>query len=106
MGRAIAGADLAIITSDNPRSENPEAIIAAVAAGARSVTGATVVETPDRRLAIRTALSSARPGDLVLILGKGHEQGQEIGDQMLPFDDRTVAAEELRVVRTVNEEAS
>jgi UDP-N-acetylmuramoyl-L-alanyl-D-glutamate--2,6-diaminopimelate ligase len=106
MGRAIAGADLAIITSDNPRSENPDVIIAAVAAGARSVTGATVVETPDRRLAIRTALSSARPGDLVLILGKGHEQGQEIGDQMLPFDDRTVAAEELRVVRTVNEEAS
>ena len=106
MGRAMAGADLAIITSDNPRSENPDAIITAVAAGARSVTGATVVETPDRRLAIRTALGSARADDLVMILGKGHEQGQQIGVEVLPFDDRTVATEELRELRNLDGETS
>ena len=106
MGRAMSGADLAIITSDNPRSENPDAIITAVAAGARSVTGATVVEAPDRRLAIRTALGSARAGDLVMILGKGHEQGQQIGTEVLPFDDRTVVTEELRRLRNAAGEAS
>lgn len=106
MGRALASADLAIITSDNPRSEDPDAIITAVSAGARSVTGATVVEAPDRRLAIRTALGSARAGDLVMILGKGHEQGQQIGTEVLPFDDRTVATEELRRLHDPDAEAS
>jgi UDP-N-acetylmuramoyl-L-alanyl-D-glutamate--2,6-diaminopimelate ligase len=95
MGRAVAGADLAVITSDNPRSEDPHAIVDAVARGARSAGGATVVEVVDRRAAIGAAIREAEAGDLVLILGKGHEQGQEIGDEVLPFDDRVVAADEI-----------
>jgi UDP-N-acetylmuramoyl-L-alanyl-D-glutamate--2,6-diaminopimelate ligase len=87
-------ADLTIITSDNPRSEDPEAIIAEIEAGARRGGGAYLVE-PDRRVAIRMAVSEAGPGDLVLIAGKGHESGQEFRDRTIPFDDRIVAAEEL-----------
>jgi len=96
MGRAgAAGADLAIVTSDNPRSEDPEAIVAEVAAGAE---GGGAVETEvDRRAAIALALSRAEPGDTVVIAGKGHEQGQEFEDgRKIPFDDRQVAREELR----------
>jgi UDP-N-acetylmuramoyl-L-alanyl-D-glutamate--2,6-diaminopimelate ligase len=94
MGAAATGADLAVITSDNPRSENPDEIIAQVMAGARP--GAAVVVEPDRRAAIRHALAAAGPGDVVLVLGKGHEQGQEWGGRIEPFDDRVVAAEEWR----------
>jgi UDP-N-acetylmuramoyl-L-alanyl-D-glutamate--2,6-diaminopimelate ligase len=93
MGAAASGADLVVITSDNPRSEDPDAIIEAVAAGVPD--GVAVVTEPDRRSAIKLALSRAGAGDLVLILGKGHEQGQEVAGTVLPFDDRLVAAEEL-----------
>jgi len=98
----IAGrlADVAVVTSDNPRSEDPEAIVAQVAEGvARSAgPGGFLVEV-DRRTAIRTALAMAAPGDAVLLAGKGHEQGQELaGGRKVPFDDRQVATEELRVL--------
>jgi UDP-N-acetylmuramoyl-L-alanyl-D-glutamate--2,6-diaminopimelate ligase len=100
MGRAgVALSDLAVITSDNPRSEHPDAIADEVAAGAGSLPGpATGVRLEvDRRAAIAMALAEARPGDTVLIAGKGHEQGQEFEDgRKVPFDDREVAREELR----------
>ncbi len=95
MGRAGAElSDLAVITSDNPRSEDPEAIVAAVAAG---VEGAKELEiVVDRRAAIALALGRAEPGDTVVIAGKGHEQGQEFENgRKIPFDDREVAREEL-----------
>jgi UDP-N-acetylmuramoyl-L-alanyl-D-glutamate--2,6-diaminopimelate ligase len=93
MGRvATERADLAIVTSDNPRSEDPGEIIAEVVAGA---VGEVVVE-PDRRAAIELAVEAAAPGDVVLVAGKGHEQGQEIGGVVLPFDDREVARDALR----------
>jgi len=95
MGAALAAADLAVLTSDNPRSEDPAGILAEVAAGVPP--GATVVVEPDRRLAIRRALAAAATGDIVLVLGKGHETGQQIGATRIPFDDRKVAAAELRL---------
>jgi UDP-N-acetylmuramoyl-L-alanyl-D-glutamate--2,6-diaminopimelate ligase len=96
MGRAGAElSDLAIVTSDNPRSEDPEAIVAEVVAGTEG-SGEVEVEV-ERRAAIALALAQARPGDTVVIAGKGHEQGQEFaGGQKIPFDDREVAREELR----------
>jgi UDP-N-acetylmuramoyl-L-alanyl-D-glutamate--2,6-diaminopimelate ligase len=95
MGEAVTRrADLAVITSDNPRSEDPDAIIAEIVPGARRGGGAFVVE-PDRRAAIRLAVREARPGDVVVVAGKGHEQGQEFADVTLPFSDRDVAREEL-----------
>jgi UDP-N-acetylmuramoyl-L-alanyl-D-glutamate--2,6-diaminopimelate ligase len=95
MGRAGAElSDLTVITSDNPRSEDPEAIVAEVAAGAKGAGELEVVV--DRRAAIALALGRARPGDTVVIAGKGHEQGQELEDgRKVPFDDREVAREEL-----------
>ncbi len=93
MGRvATERADLAVVTSDNPRGEDPDAIIAEIVAGAA---GELVVE-PDRRAAIEAALELARPGDVVVVAGKGHEQGQEAGGVVLPFDDREVARNALR----------
>jgi UDP-N-acetylmuramoyl-L-alanyl-D-glutamate--2,6-diaminopimelate ligase len=98
MGRAAtANADLTVITSDNPRSEDPLAIIGEIEPGARRGGGEYVVE-PDRRAAIRLALASARPGDVVVVAGKGHETYQEFADRTIPFDDREVAAEELRAL--------
>ncbi len=94
---ATANADLTVITSDNPRSEDPLSIIAEIEAGARTGGGRFLVE-PDRRAAIREAVRTAGAGDVVVIAGKGHEQGQSFADRTLPFDDRTVAAEELRAV--------
>jgi UDP-N-acetylmuramoyl-L-alanyl-D-glutamate--2,6-diaminopimelate ligase len=95
MGEAATKlADLSIITSDNPRSEDPEAIIAEILPGAERGGGRFIVE-PDRRTAIRLALSTALPGDVVVIAGKGHETGQQLADRTVPFDDRVVAAEEL-----------
>jgi UDP-N-acetylmuramoyl-L-alanyl-D-glutamate--2,6-diaminopimelate ligase len=96
----IAGrlADMAVVTSDNPRSEAPEAIVDQVAEGVARAAGpgGFLVEV-DRRAAIRAALAMAGPGDAVLLAGKGHEQGQEFaGGRKVPFDDRLVAAEELR----------
>jgi UDP-N-acetylmuramoyl-L-alanyl-D-glutamate--2,6-diaminopimelate ligase len=82
-----------IVTSDNPRSEDPEAIIADVLEGA----GEGVVAIVDRRVAIERAIELAEPGDVVVIAGKGHEQGQEFaGGRKVPFDDVTVAREALR----------
>jgi UDP-N-acetylmuramoyl-L-alanyl-D-glutamate--2,6-diaminopimelate ligase len=93
MGRvATELADLAIVTSDNPRSEDPTTIVEEITAGA---VGPAEVE-PDRRRAIERALEEAQPGDVVVIAGKGHEQGQEFADRKLPFDDREVARDALR----------
>ena len=93
MGRIASElADVAIVTSDNPRSEDPRAIIDEVLAG---VTGDVEVE-PERAAAIERAISLADDGDVVLIAGKGHEQGQEFADRTIPFDDREVARDVLR----------
>ena len=98
MGRATAeAADLLYVTSDNPRSEDPESILAEVRSGIDREAG--VAAIVDRREAIARALAEARPGDVVVIAGKGHEQGQEFEDgRKIPFDDRTVAREELRAL--------
>ena len=99
MGRAAAGlADLAVVTSDNPRSEDPDAIIAAVLAGTDD--SPNVLAEPDRAAAIATALATARPGDVVVIAGKGHEKGQEIAGRTLPFDDVEVARSALERIRS------
>jgi UDP-N-acetylmuramoyl-L-alanyl-D-glutamate--2,6-diaminopimelate ligase len=85
-------ADHVIVTSDNPRSEDPEAIIDEILAG----TSGAVEHEVDRRIAIRSAICAASAGDVVVIAGKGHEQGQEFaGGEKLPFDDVTVAREAL-----------
>ncbi|WP_432494284.1 UDP-N-acetylmuramoyl-L-alanyl-D-glutamate--2,6-diaminopimelate ligase [Kineococcus auxinigenes] len=97
MGAAAArGADLVVVTDDNPRSEVPGDVRAAVLAGAAGG-GAQVLEVPDRREAVAEALARC-PGahDTVLLAGKGHETGQETAGVVVPFDDRVVAAEELR----------
>lgn len=88
-------ADVVIVTDDNPRTEDPAAIRSEVLHGARRGT-AEVLESGDRRQAIREAVGRARPGDVVLIAGKGHETGQEVHGEVHPFDDRVVAAEEVR----------
>ena len=93
MGRIASElTDLAIVTSDNPRSEEPDAIIGEIVAGAA---GDVEVE-PDRREAIARAIDAAQEGDVVVIAGKGHEQGQQFADRTVPFDDRDVAREALR----------
>lgn len=91
MGRAASQADLLVLTSDNPRSEEPRSIIEAVAGGADGPAEVRVIE--DRRTAIAEAIEAAGPQDAVLILGKGHEPGQEIAGTVYPFDDRAVARE-------------
>ena len=92
MGRIASDlADVAIVTSDNPRSEDPDAIIAEILTGA----GDAEVE-PDRREAIARAVEAAGEGDVVVIAGKGHEQGQQFADRTIPFDDREVARDALR----------
>ncbi len=94
MGRAAEqGSDILVVTSDNPRSEGPEAIISDIVAGLEHPMDA-VVEV-DRRAAIGYALRAARARDIVLILGKGHEGGQEFAHHVVPFDDRLVAREIL-----------
>jgi UDP-N-acetylmuramoyl-L-alanyl-D-glutamate--2,6-diaminopimelate ligase len=97
MGSAAAEADVTVVTSDNPRSEDPDAIVSEVVAGIPQ-THPMIVE-PDRRKAIGRILAEARPGDIVLVLGKGHEQGQEFaGGRIEPFDDRRVVREKAIVV--------
>jgi UDP-N-acetylmuramoyl-L-alanyl-D-glutamate--2,6-diaminopimelate ligase len=97
MGKVAAElADVTIVTSDNPRSEAPLAIIQDVLQGA----GLEVEIDPDRRSAIERAISLADSGDMVVIAGKGHEQGQEVAGVVTPFDDREVAREALRRVAT------
>jgi len=81
---------VALVTSDNPRSEDPAAIAADV------VDGLELDVELDRRKAIERVLEQARAGDVVLIAGKGHEQGQEFADRIVPFDDREVVRETLR----------
>jgi UDP-N-acetylmuramoyl-L-alanyl-D-glutamate--2,6-diaminopimelate ligase len=96
MGRvASALSDITVVTSDNPRSERPDAIIDEVMSGVD--TEAEVLREADRRGAITLALDLARSGDVVVIAGKGHETTQTMGDRVLPFDDRLVAKELLRV---------
>ena len=92
--------DIAIVTSDNPRSEDPEAIIAEIVAGVRERDRERVQRTPDRAAAIAQAVTLARAGDIVLVAGKGHEQGQELaGGRKVPFDDVAVAREALGSAR-------
>jgi UDP-N-acetylmuramoyl-L-alanyl-D-glutamate--2,6-diaminopimelate ligase len=97
MGRVAARlSDLVIATSDNPRSEDPLAILREVEAGLRSAVEAQETQAryeviADRRLAVEAAIRAARPGDMVLIAGKGHEDYQIIGSQRIHFDDREVA---------------
>jgi UDP-N-acetylmuramoyl-L-alanyl-D-glutamate--2,6-diaminopimelate ligase len=94
MGRVVADlADVAIVTSDNPRSEDPASIAAAV------VGDLDLHVELDRRRAIERALEAARTGDVVVIAGKGHEQGQEVAGRKLPFDDREVVRDALRRLR-------
>jgi len=102
MGAAAASlADVAILTSDNPRSEDPLAILAAMLDGVLSVPQeirARVIVEPDRAAAIWRATSMAAPGDVIVVAGKGHETGQYVAGQVLPFDDRQVTASALERV--------
>lgn len=94
---AAVASDLPIITSDNPRSEDPLAIISDIERGAKSAPGGVpYLVIPDRRRAIETAVGEARRGDVVVIAGKGHEKGQIFADRVLPFDDVEEAARALR----------
>jgi UDP-N-acetylmuramoyl-L-alanyl-D-glutamate--2,6-diaminopimelate ligase len=96
MGQAAgAGSDVVVLTSDNPRREDPLAIIDQVLPGL-SGTPATVIVEPDRRHAIELAIAQAQPGDLVLLAGKGHEKTQTIGQRVIPFDDVAIARQVLR----------
>ena len=99
MGEAASAADVVVVTSDNPRSEDPAKIAAEVASGARRGT-AEVVECPDRSNAISTAIGRGRAGDVVLVLGKGHERTMTHGDTKVPFSDRAVASSVLRALRS------
>ncbi|GAB1646016.1 UDP-N-acetylmuramoyl-L-alanyl-D-glutamate--2,6-diaminopimelate ligase [Krasilnikovia sp. MM14-A1259] len=97
MGAAAArGADILVVTDDNPRTEDPAAVRTAVRQGAEQAgTPAKIVEVAGRRAAIDEAVRYAGPGDVVAVLGKGHERGQEVGGEVLPFDDRIELAEAL-----------
>ena len=92
MGAAASAADIVVITNDNPRSEDPAEIAQQIASGVAAPR--TIVDL-DRRSAIFEAVRLAEPGGVVLILGKGHEQGQVFGDRTVPFDDRDVALQAL-----------
>ena len=95
---AVKGSDFAIVTSDNPRSEDPLSIISEVEVGIRragGIEGKNYQVVADRREAIRHALRMASTGDTVLLAGKGHEAYQIIGDTSFPFDERAVAREVL-----------
>jgi len=94
---AVHNSDYAIVTSDNPRGEDPVAIIREIEQGMDGVEHSVIV---DRRAAIRSALSQAKQGDTVLIAGKGHETYQTIGTVSHPFDDRLVAKELLDELNT------
>ena len=96
MGRAAGeGSDLVVLTSDNPRSEDPMAIVAEALVGVRETTTECLVE-PDRAAAISLAIRAARPGDIVLLAGKGHEKTQTFADRTVPFDDVEVAASVMK----------
>ena len=96
MGYAAGeGSDFAVATSDNPRSEDPRAILAEIEPALKA-TGVRYVIEPDRTSAIATALKEAHPNDVVLIAGKGHEKEQILADSTIPFDDSEVALAALR----------
>ena len=97
MGMAAGACDWVVLTSDNPRGEDPLQILNDVTVGLQKVSANYVVE-PDRARAIERAIGEARPGDLVLLAGKGHEQYQIIGDRKISFDDREVARAALRTL--------
>ena len=91
MGEAAGRySDLALVTNDNPRGEDPEQIFREILPGLKS---AEYLVLPDRREAIEKALRSAQPGDMVIIAGKGHEEYQVLQDRVVPFSDRRVAGE-------------
>ncbi|MEO5618645.1 MAG: cyanophycin synthetase, partial [Candidatus Eisenbacteria bacterium] len=92
---AARGAAAIWVTNDNPRSEDPRTIAGEIMAGAATAGGSVPIVELDRRAAIAAAIAAARPGDVVLIAGKGHETTQTIGDRVEPFDDRQVARELL-----------
>jgi len=92
---AVEKSDFVIATSDNPRSEDPLAILAEIEPGLRKGPARFKI-IPDRREAIESAVAMANPGDAVVIAGKGHEDYQIIGKQVIPFDDRKLAAELIR----------
>ncbi len=99
MGKAvIAGSDIAVVTSDNPRTEDPEKIVAEIVAGIKEVTTdvSRYITITDRRAAIEYAINQAEKGDLILIAGKGHEDYQILADKVIDFDDREVALSALR----------
>jgi len=89
-------ADVVFVTSDNPRTEKPEAIIADIMVGFRNPGAETVTVEPDRRKAIEMALETARPDDIVLLAGKGHETYQIIGDKKFDFSDKDIAHQCLK----------
>lgn len=116
MGAAAAeNAELVVVTDDNPRTEDPSRIRAAVAQGAREASArlsadqgqprVEVIEVPDRKAAIAEALRLAGPQDAVLVLGKGHEQGQQLADRMVDFDDASVVVEVWRELTASREGA-
>ena len=84
---AIKGSDQLILTSDNPRTEDPEKILDDMEAGINDSDQSRVLRISDRRAAIKTAVTLAQPGDIVLVAGKGHENYQEINGVKYPFDD-------------------
>jgi UDP-N-acetylmuramoyl-L-alanyl-D-glutamate--2,6-diaminopimelate ligase len=100
MGRAAGeGSDYVVLTSDNPRSEDPEAIMADALPGLVA-TGTKFIAVADRARAIRLALEAAHPGDIVLLAGKGHEKEQVLRDGPVPFDDAAVATTALHALQT------
>lgn len=97
-GAAAQSSDVVVVTTDNPRTEDPVSIAAEVRRGALTQGGADVETVIDRSEAIHRAIEIARSGDIVLVLGKGHEQGQDIGTEILPFDDYREAVAALTAV--------
>ncbi|MYH55868.1 MAG: UDP-N-acetylmuramoyl-L-alanyl-D-glutamate--2,6-diaminopimelate ligase [Acidimicrobiia bacterium] len=95
LGAAAAEADLAVITSDNPRREDPDTLVKQVLEGTGGGSAQVLAEV-DREKAIRLAIDQAESGDTVLILGKGHETYQDFGERVISFDDRAIAADHLR----------
>jgi len=96
MGRAAGrGSDLVVLTSDNPRSEDPGIIIEQALRGVEE-TGTDCIVEADREQAIRRALATAKTGDIVLLAGKGHEKTQVLADRTIPFDDAEVASRVMK----------